>query len=496
VDALRQELATWKALAHKQDQLTADQITATQSGATAAKISQIAVNTAAIQSLAAQVAGQISLAYVTTLPATGEPLTLYLVPQGDGTAPNYCNEYLWINDAWELIGTTGAMANNGELSIQVNGVTVGTFTANQATNSAVSISVPTNTNQLVNGAGFVDTAALQAALLLKQNNLTAAQLAAVDSGITAAGVQQIADNAAAIAGKQDKLSTAQQAAVDSGATVAKIDQIASNSSAIVSLTSSKQEQLTTTQLAAVNSGITASAVQQIGTNTSNISSLQTAVSGKAADDQVVHKAGTETITGDKTWSGLNTYQKRIALKDAAAVSAGGFGVGLNFYDYEGNGYGYIQPYVTSDGTKNIAFSNSAGGNLQFGSSLVPYSSGAVNLGTLANKWKSLNGINPGALSLPDASAKIQIDIPASWIWDGTTENSYVAPITGWLAIGSSQATYVRLFNSNSLLGSVVRNPTSSDMRTYIPMIAGDTILISGITSSSFLIRIYPCLGNV
>ena len=117
VDALRQELATWKALAHKQDQLTADQITATQSGATAAKISQIAVNTAAIQSLAAQVAGQIALAYVTALPATGEPLTLYLVPQGDGTAPNYCNEYLWINDAWELIGTTGAMANNGELSI-------------------------------------------------------------------------------------------------------------------------------------------------------------------------------------------------------------------------------------------------------------------------------------------------------------------------------------------------------------------------------------------
>lgn len=389
VDSLRQELATWKALARKQDQLTADQITATQSGATAAKIGQIAVNTAAIQSLAAQVAGQISLAYVTALPATGEPLTLYLVPQGDGTAPNFCNEYLWINDAWELIGTTGAMANNGELTIQVNGVTVGTFTANQAANASINIAVPTNTNQLVNGAGFVDTAALQAALLLKQNNLTAVQLAAVDSGITAAGVQQIADNAAAIAGKQDKLSTAQQAAVDSGATAAKIDQIASNASAIVSLTSSKQEQLSTTQLAAVNSGVTASAVQQIGTNTSNISALQTAVSGKAADADVVHKAGAETITGNKTWTGQNIYQITLILKDAAAVSAGGYGVGLNFFDYAGNRYGYIQPHVTSDGIKNIIFGNSAGGNLEIVSSLVPYANNTVDLGSSSNAWATI-----------------------------------------------------------------------------------------------------------
>ena len=343
VDALRQELATWKALARKQDALSADQITATQSGATAAKISQIAVNTAAIQSLAAQVAGQISLAYVTTLPATGEPLTLYLVPQGDGTAPNFCNEYLWINNAWELIGTTGAMANNGELTIQVNGVAVGTFTANQATNAAINVTVPTNNNQLVNGAGYVDTVALQAALALKQNSLNAAQLAAVNSGITAAAVQQIADNATAIAGKQDELTAAQQAAVDSGATTAKIDH----------------------------------------------SGLQTAVSGKAADADVVHRAGAETITGDKTWTGLNTYQITLVLKDTAAVSAGGYGVGLNFFDYAGNRYGYIQPHVTSDGTKNIVFGNSAGGNLEIVSSLVPYANNTVNLGSSSNVWATI-----------------------------------------------------------------------------------------------------------
>lgn len=386
VDSLRQEQATWKALARKQDALSADQITATQSGATAAKISQIAVNTAAIQSLAAQVAGQISLEYVTTLPAAGEPLTLYLVPQGDGTAPNFCNEYLWINNAWELIGTTGAMANNGELTIQVNGVAVGTFTANQAANAAVNITVPTNTNQLVNGAQYVDAAALQTALALKQNNLNATQLEAVNSGITAALVTQIGANQTAIAGKQDKLSTAQQAAVDSGATAAKIDQIASNASAIVSLTSSKQDALSTTQLAAVNSGITAAAVQQISTNAD-------AIATKAADNAVVHLARAETITGDKTWTGYNIYQRTLTLKDAAAVSAGGYGVGLGFFDYAGNRYGYIQPHVTSDGTKNLAFGNSASGYLEFTSSPVPYASGILSLGRNEFRWNGIYDAN-------------------------------------------------------------------------------------------------------
>lgn len=44
--------------------------------------------------------------------------------------------------------------NNGTLTIKRNGTTVETFTANQATNVVANISVPTNTNQLTNGAGF------------------------------------------------------------------------------------------------------------------------------------------------------------------------------------------------------------------------------------------------------------------------------------------------------------------------------------------------------
>ena len=595
VDALRQELATWKALAHKQDQLSADQITATQSGATAAKISQIAVNTAAIQSLAAQVAGQISLAYVTTLPATGEPLTLYLVPQGDGTAPNYCNEYLWVNGAWELIGTTGAMANNGELTIQVNGAAVGTFTANQSANASINIAVPTNTNQLINGAQYVDASALATALALKQNNLNASQLEAVNSGITAALVTQIGTNTTAIAGKQDALTGAQQAAVDSGATAAKIDQIASNASAIVALTSSKQDTLSTAQLAAVNSGITSAAVQQISTNTG-------AIATKAADSAVVHLAGTETISGDKTFTGA------VATHNVTPETDGTYSLGSSSYQwasvyaqtyyYNGTAWGLDKANtwtgnnifskstapasVTSvtdttlafNGLFNTIFLNtrgsanrrsygsflfvgygSASGADNYGqiqllrstdkrgdtnegyvpdtsfkmwrvaphsllmdfmevvrvtndgteNSLKPITASVTDLGTSDNKWKTLNGINPGALSLPNQNSTDRLALDTTgWVLDGSVANAFTPSFSGWLniRIPDTAGNYV-LMQSGGAGTIVVSNqgtgvlPSSvtRPLGTLIPVTAG----VSGsvrVKAESIVGFFYPCLGNV
>ena len=45
--------------------------------------------------------------------------------------------------------------NDATLTIQKNGTTVDTFTANSSTDKTVNITVPTNTNELTNGAGFI-----------------------------------------------------------------------------------------------------------------------------------------------------------------------------------------------------------------------------------------------------------------------------------------------------------------------------------------------------
>ena len=50
--------------------------------------------------------------------------------------------------------------NDATLTIQKNGTAVATFTANSATNATANITVPTDTSDLTNGAGFITSAAL------------------------------------------------------------------------------------------------------------------------------------------------------------------------------------------------------------------------------------------------------------------------------------------------------------------------------------------------
>ena len=50
--------------------------------------------------------------------------------------------------------------NNATLTIQKNGTTVKTFTANARSNVTANITVPTNNNQLTNGAGYITSSAL------------------------------------------------------------------------------------------------------------------------------------------------------------------------------------------------------------------------------------------------------------------------------------------------------------------------------------------------
>lgn len=62
---------------------------------------------------------------------------------------------------------------NGILTIQRNGADIGTFAANATTNSAINIEVPTNNNQIANGAGYQKESDVSA-LIGNHNTSTAA----------------------------------------------------------------------------------------------------------------------------------------------------------------------------------------------------------------------------------------------------------------------------------------------------------------------------------
>lgn len=146
------------------------------------------------------IAGGAKLVKVETLPAVGLEQTIYLVPKQDPQAGDVFDEYVWIDNKFEFIGTTKAnlsnyytktevdtelvnkantsdlsavatsgsyndlsdkptipTVNNATLTIQKNGTTVETFTANASSNVTADIAVPTKTSELTNDSGFLTT---------------------------------------------------------------------------------------------------------------------------------------------------------------------------------------------------------------------------------------------------------------------------------------------------------------------------------------------------
>lgn len=58
---------------------------------------------------------------VTELPEIGEANVIYLVPKQDEDENNVFDEYIWINDDWELIGTTDIDLSNYYTKSEVDG---------------------------------------------------------------------------------------------------------------------------------------------------------------------------------------------------------------------------------------------------------------------------------------------------------------------------------------------------------------------------------------
>lgn len=160
----------------------------------------------------------------------------------DGQPDSY-DEFITVQSGstykWERIGNTDIdlsgyvpttrKINNKALSSDINlgasdvGVTEAAFPGLNKTGTVTAVKMNGTTKNPASGVvdlGTVITAHQD--ISGKQDKLTADQLSAVNSGITADKVSTYDGYATTIAGKQDKLSTAQLGAVNSGITAAKV----------------------------------------------------------------------------------------------------------------------------------------------------------------------------------------------------------------------------------------------------------------------------------
>ncbi len=191
----------------------------------------------------------------------------------------------------EQVGVATTAANNAQTSANNANTAAG-----KAQTSADNAQDAADAAQESADAAAASAKTANDAVALKQDKLTAGQLNAANSGITAAKVSTYDGYATTIAGKQDKklateITTAVSSAKDSYYPSVGLMEtsIATANNDVMDSVNAKQDALSTTQLNAVNSGVTSSTVSQvatnktnIATNTSDIAALETAVDGKQA----------------------------------------------------------------------------------------------------------------------------------------------------------------------------------------------------------------------
>lgn len=104
---------------------------------------------------------QFNYTIVSTLPTTGQENTIYLVSKTDGSTENVYNEYMWINNKWELIGDT---------AIDLTGYATETYVNNKVSQETTARTNADNT--------------LQTNIDKKQDKLTAGTNISIDSNNT------------------------------------------------------------------------------------------------------------------------------------------------------------------------------------------------------------------------------------------------------------------------------------------------------------------------
>ena len=288
-----------------------------------------------------------------------------------------------------------------------------------------------------------------------------------------------------------------------------------------------------TSNSAVASGITSAKVTDYDTHiadtdihvTTADKATWNTVTSKANDSDVVHVTGNETVGGIKTFSNDIRISKtspfcnvfsRGYIKGQAPTS--NIYSGVRFYDdinsvstnnitggfeVEYNRDGYNKSYIASRNyagenhksfTVGLRVPNDDIRSIDF----LPSVSNIVNLGTSTNKWKTFNGLEPSALSMPDLDNGIDI---SSYI-DVNQTSQYTVPANGYISICSSgsgtNAIVIRDKNYDFAVSS--RSMLiSSNQLSYItiPVLANHTyeIICGSITTINWA-KFYPCQGNV
>ena len=250
---------------------------------------------------------------------------------------------------------------------------------------------------------------------------------------------------------------------------------------------------------------------------------------KANDSDVVHVTGNETVGGIKTFSNDIRISKtspfcsafsRGYIKGQAPTS--NIYSGVRFFDdinsgstnnitggfeVEYNRDGYNKSYIASRNyagenhksfTVGLRVPNDDIRSIDF----LPSVSNIVNLGTSTNKWKTFNGLEPSALSMPDLDNGIDI---SSYLTAGNSNNTYTPPANGFVSVSigiasGGCAVFLSQGNMYNACYSATGAPNASGVTAccMLPVIGGVQMNIGLKGSNNYInsAKFFPCQGNV
>ena len=430
--------------------------------------------------------------------------------------------------------------NDATLTIQKNGTTVNTFTANASSNVTANITVPTKTSDLTNDSNFVDTSN-----------------SAVASGITSA---KVTDYDSHIADTDIHVTTADKTKWNNGVSQSYVFRY--SSTALVASSTNSNTLLDNTDNLKVgdkvidSSGVLFS-ITAIDIQNSTFT-IGTALIDLAQDSDVVHKSGNETINGDKTFTNVitnnitNKVNAYITLKNSSydpktngqsSTNTCSFSIG--FYTLTDDAFAYISAYGTPEysmlrltttyftdsensitdsieykiyqngdrtlrprtnnncmlGETSRRWSKIYGTEYYYGSNNVEFSTKFVTTDTnqtiSGNKtFSSINGVAPSSLSLPVApSSTSYVDISSYiTVLDSSSANTYTPPSNGYITFVVT-GNLVQIFHDYGLQGKWSVQ-TGNANRGFIPVLGGVEVKIYITASNIDKFWFIPCQGNV
>lgn len=248
----------------------------------------------------------------------------------------------------------------------------------------------------------------------------------------------------------------------------------------------------------------------------------TLLSSKADDSGVVHQSGVESIAGLKTFTDLmsidgdylgteaSTNQRTNLQLRSNRDTPGKSGAlltrfrqnksqgGLLSGDLQMFGIDFLENEVR---TSNVLLIQASGWGDSVPTKVNIIS--AVKEYSFGNSVRPcmINGMNPGALSLPNLSGGVDI---SSYFSTGTVANQYTAPADGWICLLTTSSSNAAIYwnDSSNLVGSVSFSAIVIDgsQRVTNCMIPANKNVVYDIVFKAvgniISAKFFPCQGNI